>query len=289
MKDEDCVRLLQWVLPRLGMRWEGFRKVRRQVCRRVARRMEEVGCSDVNAYRERLVHDPREWKMLDGLCRVTISRFYRDRHVFDALRNFVLPELARRARQRGAARLRFWSSGCASGEEPYTLSLLFRLELERCFAGLSLAIVGTDIDPVLLERARRAVYPESSLRDLPKGWKQMAFSAVGREGKDFVLDPRFQEDVELRLQDVRQDFPEGQFDLVSCRNLVYTYFEPSLQREIQEKLLEKAIPGGAFVVGEREEPLGFGIEPWIARSGIYRRKIEGRMNGVHDRSAGEAM
>lgn len=274
MKDEDCIRLLQWALPRLRMRWEGFRKVRRQVCRRVSRRMGEIGCSDVDAYRHRLVHDPEEWKVLDGLCRVTISRFYRDRHVFDALRDFVLPDLALRARGRGASGLRFWSSGCASGEEPYTLSLLFRLELERRFPGLSLTIVATDVDPVLLERARRASYPESSLRDLPEGWKQMAFSSVGPGTRDFVLRPRFRQAVGLRLQDIRRELPEGTFDLLSCRNLVFTYFEPSLQHEIQEKLLEKIVPGGAFVVGEREEPIDFGLEPWVARSGIYRKAVK---------------
>lgn len=227
--------------------------------------------------------------MLDGFCRVTISRFYRDRHAFDALRDFVLPDLARRARERGApARLRFWSSGCASGEEPYTLSLLFRLELEGRFPGMSVAILATDVDPLLLDRARRAVYPESSLRDLPNGWKERAFTVVGPEGNELALDPRFREGVELRLQDVRRDVPEGRFDLVMCRNLVFTYFDPSLQREIQENLLEKIVPGGAFVVGEREEPLDFGLEPWIARSGIYRRRMEGPVNEGRDPSAGEA-
>ena len=61
------------------MRWAGFRKVRRQVCRRIARRMEEVGCADADAYRTHLARHEEEWRVLDGLCRVTISRFYRDR------------------------------------------------------------------------------------------------------------------------------------------------------------------------------------------------------------------
>jgi chemotaxis protein methyltransferase CheR len=57
------------------MRWAGFRKVRRQVCRRIARRMEEVGCADMEAYRALLAHHQDEWRILDGLCRITISRF----------------------------------------------------------------------------------------------------------------------------------------------------------------------------------------------------------------------
>lgn len=268
MKDEDCVRFLQWALPRLHMRWAGFRKVRGQVCKRISRRMEEIGCSDTEAYRGRLAGDEKEWQVLDGLCRITISRFYRDRPVFDALRTIVLPELARRALERNASSLRCLSAGCASGEEPYTVSILWRVELCEAFPQLPLEIVATDTDPVLLARARRGCYPESALRDLPRRFREEAFTPAGEE---LCLSERFREPVDFRLEDVRRALPQGVFDLLLCRNLVFTYFEPSLQREIQERLLEKIRPGGALVVGERETPLPVGLEPWIDRSGIYRK------------------
>jgi len=254
------------------MRWAGFRKVRRQVCRRIARRMEEVGCANLEAYRAHLARHEEEWRVLDGFCRITISRFYRDRHVFDALRTVVLPELARRAQARGASELRCWSAGCASGEEPYTLLLIWRLELEHRFPGFPLTVVATDSDPLLLARARRACYLESSLHDLPESWRERAFSVAG--GK-FCLDERFQGGVDFRLQDVREERPEGWFDMVLCRNLVFTYFEPPLQREMQSKLADGIVPGGALVVGARESPLSGDFEPWIARSGVYRRVEKG--------------
>ena len=97
MKNAECVDFLQWALPRLGMRWPGFRKVRRQVCKRIDRRLRELGLPDLAAYRIRLGQDSTEWKFLDGACRITISRFYRDRGVFDALGANVLPALARAA------------------------------------------------------------------------------------------------------------------------------------------------------------------------------------------------
>jgi chemotaxis protein methyltransferase CheR len=250
------------------MRWAGFRKVRRQVCRRIARRMEEMGCADTEAYRTHLARHEEEWRVLDGLCRVTISRFYRDRHVFDALRTVVLPELARRAQARRASELRSWSAGCASGEEPYTLLLIWRLELELRFPGVPLTVLGTDTDPVLLGRAKRACYPESSLRDLPEPWKDRAFSVAGEE---LCLDERFQAGVDFRLQDVREERPEGCFDLILCRNLVFTYFEPPLQREIQSTLADRLVPGGALVVGARETPLPGDFEPWRARAGVYQK------------------
>src|SRR5262245_46489236 len=124
MKDADCVALLQWALPRLALRWEGFRNVRGQVCKRIARRTAELGLGPIAASRPYLEAHPEEWSFVEGLCRVTISRFFRDRGVFDRLRLEILPELAV-ARSEGAVRA--WSAGCASGEEPYTLAIVWQL------------------------------------------------------------------------------------------------------------------------------------------------------------------
>ncbi len=130
VKDADCTEFLQWALPRLGMRWPGFRRVRGQVCKRLRRRMAELGLRDLADYRALLETHPEEWTRLDGLCRISISRFYRDQGVWRTLEREILPRLADRARARGETRLRIWSAGCASGEEPYTLALLFAFSHE---------------------------------------------------------------------------------------------------------------------------------------------------------------
>jgi chemotaxis protein methyltransferase CheR len=75
------VALLRWALPRLHLRWPGFRRVRRRVCRRIGRRVRELGLAETAPYRARLEADPREWGRLDALCRISISRFFRDRSV----------------------------------------------------------------------------------------------------------------------------------------------------------------------------------------------------------------
>ena len=87
MNDRECIGFLQWALPKMRMRWSGFRKVRGQVCKRVSRRMAVLALPDATAYRAYLEVTPDEWITLATLCRVTISRFYRDRGVFDHLRN----------------------------------------------------------------------------------------------------------------------------------------------------------------------------------------------------------
>jgi chemotaxis protein methyltransferase CheR len=95
------------------MRWPGFRKVRRQVGRRVDRRLRQLGLDDVSAYQDYLEDHPREWLLLDEFCRISISRFYRDRGVFDLIGNEVLPQLAVAAIVRGDRELRVWGTRTA--------------------------------------------------------------------------------------------------------------------------------------------------------------------------------
>ena len=86
MNDPDCTAFLQWALPQINLRWPGFRKVRRQVCKRLKRRMHDLQLADFAAYRARLEDDRTEWEVVDRCCHITISRFFRDRGVFEALR-----------------------------------------------------------------------------------------------------------------------------------------------------------------------------------------------------------
>ena len=81
MADAECVAFLQWALPRLDLRWQGFRKVHGQVCKRLKRRTKQLGLEGFDAYRERLAGDPDEWAVLDGMCHITVSRFYRDSRI----------------------------------------------------------------------------------------------------------------------------------------------------------------------------------------------------------------
>lgn len=269
MRDAECVEFLRWALPRLRLRWAGFRKVRRQVCRRIGRRIRELDLPGVDAYRAYLESAPDEWLQLDALCHVTISRFYRDRGVFTFLERSVLPELAGRAAAREGT-VDAWSAGCASGEEAYSLVLAWEYAVRPAFPAVALHVVATDADPTMIQRIRAASYGESSLRDLPEPWRGRAFV---RRGDRYYLRPRFRQLVTVELADVRDPDPTGPFDLVLCRNLAFTYFDVSLQCEVAERLALALRPGGALVVGSHETiPEGSGVlAPWCARLGVYRR------------------
>lgn len=244
----DWTSFLQWCLPQLRMRWGGFRKVRRQVCRRIRRRMEELNLPDIEAYRQRLSTHAGEWRVLDDLCRVSISRLYRDRRLFEFLGAEGLPALA--AAVEGAP-LRCWSAGCASGEEPYTLRILWDLEVGPRFGSVPLQIVATDADEHLLERAREASFQISSLKEVPDRWRQEAFV---REGHRYRVRDSFRGGIKFLRQDLRQELPAGRFHLILCRNLVFTYYDQDLQRQILIDILSKLEPNGLLVLGSHESP-----------------------------------
>lgn len=271
MKDSECVQLLQWALPRLGLDWRGFRKVRKLVCRRAARRMQQLGIAEARGFQAYLEQNPAEWGALERLCSITISRFYRDRSVFEFLEHEVLPAIAGLALQRGDRELKCWSAGCASGEEAYTLGILWNLALRPRFPALELRILATDTNPGALARARRGCFRASSLKELPPEWRAAAF---GREGEEYCIAEEYRRGIAFEGQDIRSAMPEGVFHLIFCRNLVLTYFDLPLRREIMERLADKLVPGGALVVGIHETMPDSvpGIMPWQARLGVYRRK-----------------
>jgi chemotaxis protein methyltransferase CheR len=250
MKDEQCVQFLQWALPQLHMRWPGFRKVRTQVCKRVGRRLRDLGLADIKKYQAYLEKHPDEWVRLDPLCRITISRFYRDKGVFAAMEHKVLPSLAHGVCERGDNVLRIWSAGCGSGEEPYTVAALWAIELQAHFPEVSIDIVATDADPNMIRRARDACYKFGSLKDLPESWRDRAFS---QEDDAYCLKPDYKHNIEFLEQDIRQEQPKGRFDLVLCRNLAFTYFDDAVQLKVLRSIVAAMRDGAALVLGVHEK------------------------------------
>ena len=248
VESADCTEFLQWALPLRGLRWAGFRKVRSQVCKRLTRRMRDLGLSDFNAYRGRLGTDPSEWLVFDACCHITISRFFRDRGIFEVVRGTVLPEIAARAKhERRAAQV--WSAGCASGEEPYTIRLLWDLEVAPACPGVSLSILASDIDQAMLARAREGCFEPTSLRELPQQLIEQAFS---RKDSQYCVKPEHREGIAFVEQDLSAKMPTGTFDLVLCRYLAFTYFASPLQQRVLAGLLRRLRPSGFLVIGAHE-------------------------------------
>ena len=278
-RDAACVTLLQWALPHLRMRWSGFRKVHGQVCKRVARRCKSLALPNLAAYRAYIEAHPGEWMLLDGLCRISISRFFRDRAVWEYLASDVLVSLAEWATSQEEAEIRVWSIGCGGGEECYTMTILWRTLIEPRFPHIGLRVLGTDADPDQLARARVSCYPAASLKEMPLAWRQ---EALEERGGRFCLRQEFQTGVELQEQDIRRQLPAGAFHLVLCRNLAFTYFEENLQSEIARSIHDRLVPGGVLVLGKQEKlPRAAGgfveLTPYLR---IYSKRVVPEMSEV---------
>lgn len=254
MNETDCTAFLQWALPKAGLRWPGFRKVRRQVCKRLKRRMRDLGLEDFSAYRARLEADPAEWAVFDDCCHITISRFFRDKGVFEVVRTRVLPDIAARAKQE-RRNARVWSAGCAAGEEPYTLKILWDLEVASSFPGVALSIIATDVDDTMLARAREACFEATSLHDLPPHLVEKAFDRVGPL---FCVRQQHREAIDFQIQDLRSEAPTPLFDLILCRYVAFTYFAPPLQDQVLVRIVDRLLPNGYLVIGTHERLPGSG-------------------------------
>ena len=278
ISDPEGMQFLQWCLPRLGLRWSGFRKVRRRIYKRLKRHLHELGLPSLVAYRTYLADHAEEWAMLSTLCWMPITRFYRDRGVFQHLELAILPQLADLVSKDRDNQLRCWSAGCASGEEPLSLAILWQHRLAGRYPAVEFHVVATDIDPLAIQRAQRGCFHWSSMKELPGEWRAEAFVESAEE---LCVKDKYRSAVTFLVQNLRDSVPDGIFHLILCRNLAFTYFDEISQREILRRLTDKLAPGGALVIGKGESlPDGlWAIESWSLVMGVYRKPFLAKENG----------
>jgi chemotaxis protein methyltransferase CheR len=202
--------------------------------------METAGIHEFHRYLDLVRRDPGELEVLRSILVVTISRFFRNANVFHFLSREIFPRLAEKTRPVA------WSAGCASGEEPYSV----RIAWEEMPADKPvLALFATDVDPVSLERAEAGSYPESSLRELPAALRGKYFR---REGNSYRICEAVRRSVRFRNLDLLRDPPPGRFDLILCRNAVFTYFRPEMRLAVAGTFAAALREGGYLVIGRTE-------------------------------------
>jgi chemotaxis protein methyltransferase CheR len=252
------------------MRYPGFHKVRKQVCKRIQHRIKQLKLSHAEAYQHYLETHPDEWLIVDKLCSVTISRFYRDKVVLEHISKEVFPELAQTAVTSGETIIRGWCAGCAAGEEAYSLVLIWDRLISRHFPKLDFQVVATDIDQIMLDHAISACYSYSSIKALPKEWVDIFFS---QDEDVYCLDSPLRNKVIFIEQDIRLSLPTETFHIVFCRNLAFTYFDNKLQLEVLENIRNCLVDGGALIIGGHESlPKGYsGFCQWSGQRAIFRK------------------
>jgi chemotaxis protein methyltransferase CheR len=182
----------------------------------------------------------------------------------------VLPGLVQQAAQNGYRTIRCLCIGAASGEEPYSMSLLWDIAGIPGSSELDFEIVATEIEPLMIKRAQNGCYPASSVQELPGKWQEKAFS---RQKNQYCLKIPYRQRVKFIEQDIRQSIPVGPYHLILCRNLVFTYFDNDLQIEILNRIAEQLLPGGSLVIGTHESlPKNTaGLVQWDPNMKIYKK------------------
>jgi chemotaxis methyl-accepting protein methylase len=166
-----------------------------------------------------------------------------------------------------------WSAGCASGEEPYSLALLFAVHAGRRGAARlarRLRIDATDLDPAAVEQVGRAAYPASALAQAPAPLVARYFSP----GPPYRLDPAIVRLVRPLAHDLTRDGPpEPPYHLIVCRNVVI-YFDRPTQQRLFSAFADALVPGGRLVLGKVETLVGPArsrLELEDARERVFRR------------------
>jgi chemotaxis protein methyltransferase CheR len=178
------------------------------------------------------------------------TSFFRENQHFEYLRTRILPEI----RNHGS-RLRIWSAGCSSGEEPYSIAMMVRDQ----WPGIDKAdvrILATDISGRMLAKARLAEYEKESLRDIPPAYilKYFNSSGIGSQ-KTYKVQDKIRSLVHFARLNLMDDWPmKGPFDVIFCRN-VMIYFDTSTQRRLVQRFHRFLVPGGYLLVGHSESLL----------------------------------
>lgn len=253
MNEEEGIKFLQWALPQRGYRWPGFRKPRSQVLKRIRDRMEELNLSGgYDEYRLYLEEHPEEWEVFDSFCYVTISKFFRDRKLWEFIRDEILREYLNDENQ--VQPVDIWSAGCCNGEEPYSITIIVAQLMEKMPDTEDVQILASDREEDVLKRAQEGVFPASALKELTKEELNSYFGKVDfNDNEQYSIRQELKKPVEFEKRNIRESLPDRKFDLVFCRNLVFTY----LRQEQAENFLSRLKPilkqRGYLIIGSNEQ------------------------------------
>lgn len=266
--DADFDALRSRVLDDTGIRLGDSK--RELVYGRVTRRLRALGLDSFSAYRALLEQDDgREREALRSAITTKLTAFNRERHHFDYLRDQLLrPWVEAGARER----LRIWSAGCASGEEPYSIAMTIAACVPH-WQGRDIRILATDIDAAVLEYAQAAVYTQAQVARVPPADLERHFTRLPQDGGvRYRLRPQLAGLVTLRQLNLVDELPmHGPLDAIFCRN-VAIYFDRETQRRMYARFARLQRPGGLLFVGHSESLYRVTDDYALIGKTIYRRR-----------------
>ncbi len=210
-------------------------------------------------------------EQLISLLTTNVSSFFREDHHFQTLEEKVLPTLISQARS--GSRVRIWSAGCSTGQEPYTIAMK-ALMMSSDLGRLDFKILATDIDPNVLNTALRATYPESEVDNMPAEFRDKFIRPAPDESSSVIVEQSVRDMVSFRRLNLISDWPmRGQFDVIFCRNVVI-YFDDDIQASLWPRFANALKSDGWFFLGHSER-LSTSAETLFESAGVttYRRRL----------------
>jgi two-component system, chemotaxis family, CheB/CheR fusion protein len=264
--DKDLEDLLLFIRDARGFDFTGYK--RSSLSRRIRKRMHEAGLAEYADYRDRLETNSEEFQHLFNTVLINVTGFFRDAETWMYLQREVMPELLADAGQE--REIRVWSAGCASGEEAYSLAIVFAeaLGIDECAKRVK--IYGTDVDDDALRDARTGIYAGKALESLPAELQSKYFE---ENGGHYVFRPDLRRRVIFGRHDITRDAPISRLDMLLCRNALM-YFNVETQSQVIDRFHFALREGGFLYLGKAEMLLSDGerFEVVSMRQRIFRRR-----------------
>jgi chemotaxis protein methyltransferase CheR len=237
---------------------------------RLARRLRALQLRSFAEYRELLAQDGgREIAQFCNAITTNLTAFFREPHHFDYLRDQVLAPMT--AGGGAPRRLRIWSAGCSTGEEPYSLAMTV-LEALPDVRRWDVRILATDLDSDVLERGRRGVYTEDRLRNMTLQRRVRFFTERReREGLCYEATPELKSLITFKQLNLMHALPmRGPLDAIFCRNVVI-YFDKDTQRDLFARVSQLQRPGNLLFLGHSESLFKVSEDYALIGKTVYRR------------------
>jgi two-component system, chemotaxis family, CheB/CheR fusion protein len=240
--DQELEALLDYLKRHRGFDFTGYK--RPSLARRIEKRMEAVGVASFGEYADYLEVHPGEFSALFNTILINVTSFFRD----DGSWRFLADEVVPRLLQRGEGPIRIWSAGCASGEEAYTIAMIFAEALGPDAYKERVKIYATDVDEQALTRGRQGLYYERDVEGVPPPLLRKYFDA---DDGQYVFKKDLRRQVIFGRHDLIGDAPISRVDLLVCRNTLM-YLNSETQARILARFHFALTDGGILFLGRAE-------------------------------------
>ena len=260
LTDQDFEAIADFAYKHFGLSMSSSKKP--LVSARLARQLRQKNIVNFKEYLGRLngKNSDQERNNLLSLLTTNVTHFFREPHHFETLRTDVLPQLIEKARNGG--RVRIWSAGCSKGPEPFSMAMIIHKMCPE-IGRYDFKILGTDIDPQVIQFAKAAKYPQEDIEQIPPEYR----SLVPKMDADGRMPENLRSMITFGVLNLIEPFPfKGKFDAIFCRN-VAIYFDTPTQQKVWQAFQQNLNPGGYLFIGHSERMSG-PAEAKLKTSGI---------------------